>query len=168
MAPRCPVRPPARAAQHPCARPGAWRSGGRRASIFSFQFSCFDFDWKHTMTNTLTSLLRATVLTLPLLATAQLALAADTKPVLDSASPCPPPEYPRASLAAEEQGAVVLGLLIGVDGKVVEAKTEKSSGFRNLDKAAQGGFAKCKFKPGTKDGKPEQMWMSMQFEWKLG
>jgi protein TonB len=120
-----------------------------------------------TTTRSLSALLRPTLLALGLLAAAQAALAGDTKPSLDSSAPCPPPEYPRASLANEEKGLVVLALLIGPDGKVMESKVEKSSGFRNLDKAALGGFSKCKFKPGTKDGKPDQVWMNLQFDWKL-
>lgn len=97
-----------------------------------------------------------------------LAMATDTKPTLDSSTPCAPPEYPRASLANEEQGLVLVGMLIGLDGKVVESKVEKSSTFRNLDKAAVNAFSKCKYKPGTKDGKPEQMWMSQPLDWKIG
>ena len=93
--------------------------------------------------------------------------AAETPPSLDSSTPCVPPEYPRASLANEEKGIVALVITVGVDGKAVEAKVVKSSGFRKLDAAASSSFLKCKFKPGTKDGKPDQQSVSIKFEFKL-
>ena len=96
-----------------------------------------------------------------------MAHAADTKAVLDASSACTPPEYPRASLANEEKGVVVLGVMVGVDGKAGEIKVEKSSGYRNLDRAASAAFAKCKFKPAVKDGKPDAQWTTINFEFKL-
>ena len=80
---------------------------------------------------------------------------------------CAKPEWPKASLRNEETGTVTLSFLIGVDGRVVESKLVKSSGFRDLDKAAQTGISKCRFKPGLTDGKPEQAWMQMQYVWTL-
>lgn len=93
------------------------------------------------------------------------ALAAEVAPSLDPK--CDKPEYPRASLMNEEAGTVTVALLVGADGNVVESKLEKSSGFKNLDKATLNGFAKCRFKPGTKDGKAEQAWTKVQYVWKL-
>lgn len=83
------------------------------------------------------------------------------------ANACQKPEYPRASLRAEEQGTVTLAFLIGTDGRVVDSKVDTSSGFSALDKAARNGLSLCKFKPATVDGKPEQAWMKMQYVWKL-
>lgn len=80
---------------------------------------------------------------------------------------CAKPEYPRASLRAEETGVVTLAFLIGVDGRVVDSKIEKSSGFKALDNAAKAALSLCKFKPGSVDGKPEQSWTKMQYVWKL-
>ena len=80
---------------------------------------------------------------------------------------CAKPEWPRASLRNEETGTVTLSFLIGVDGKVAESKVVKTSGFRDLDKAARDGISKCKFKPTMVDGKPEQAWMQMQYVWTL-
>ena len=82
-------------------------------------------------------------------------------------SACTKPEYPRASLRAEETGVVTLAFLIGTDGRVVDSKVEKSSGFKSLDNAARAGLSLCKFKPGSVDGKPEQSWVKMQYVWKL-
>ncbi|HEY8026584.1 MAG TPA: energy transducer TonB [Burkholderiaceae bacterium] len=106
-----------------------------------------------------------------ILATAVLGLsfaasAADTVAALDTKIPCDKPEYPRASLVNEEQGTVVLSLQIAVDGKVSDSKVEKSSGFKNLDKATLK-LANCHFKPLLKDGKPEQSWAKFEYIWKL-
>ena len=85
---------------------------------------------------------------------------------LDTKVPCDKPEYPRASLVNEEQGTVVLALQIGTDGKVMDSKVEKSSGYKNLDKATMK-LAACKFKPMTKDGKPEEAWAKFEYSWTL-
>jgi protein TonB len=82
-------------------------------------------------------------------------------------STCAKPEWPKSSLRNEETGTVTLQFLIGVDGRVMDSKVLKSSGFRDLDKAAQTGIGKCRFKPGMIDGKPEQAWMQMQYVWTL-
>ncbi len=86
--------------------------------------------------------------------------------VVNSAN-CEKPEYPSASRRLEEEGTVSLKFLVGVDGKVLQAEVEKSSGFRRLDEAARAGLAKCQFKPATVDGKPEQAWASMKYTWRL-
>jgi protein TonB len=80
---------------------------------------------------------------------------------------CAKPEWPKASLRNEETGTVTLSFLIAEDGRVADSKIVKSSGFRDLDKAAQVGISKCRFKPGTVEGKPEQAWMQMQYVWTL-
>jgi protein TonB len=80
---------------------------------------------------------------------------------------CAKPEWPKSSLRNEETGTVTLQFLIAEDGRVADSKIVKSSGFRDLDKAAQVGISKCRFKPGTVDGKPEQAWMQMQYVWTL-
>jgi len=108
----------------------------------------------------------STLVSAVLLSAAASALAADTAPVLDSKS-CEQPKYPKAALMNEETGTVGMGFLVGTDGKVVDSKIEKSSGSKSLDKAALGAFSQCKFKPGTKDGKPDQVWGKVDFVWKL-
>ena len=76
-------------------------------------------------------------------------------------------EYPKASLMNEEQGNVAMAFLVATDGSVVESKVEKSSGYKNLDKAAIKALSACKFKPGTKDGAIAQTWTKVEYEWKL-
>ncbi|MET3108847.1 protein TonB [Oxalobacteraceae bacterium GrIS 2.11] len=94
------------------------------------------------------------------------AFGADVAPVLDAKS-CEPPRYPKAALMNEETGTVSLMFLVAVDGKVTDSKIDKSSGSKSLDKAALTAFSQCKFKPGTKDGKPDQLWAKVEFVWKL-
>lgn len=88
-------------------------------------------------------------------------------PVIDAAANCQRPEYPSASRRAEEEGTVVLRFLIGTDGAVVEAQVDKSSGYGRLDEAARAALSRCRFKPGTVDGKPEQSWASLRYTWRL-
>ncbi|QYF91949.1 energy transducer TonB [Massilia sp. PAMC28688] len=80
---------------------------------------------------------------------------------------CAKPEFPKASLRNEETGVVTVSFLIGVDGRVVDSKITKSSGFRDLDRAAQQAIGKCRFKPAMVDGKPEQAWQPVQYVWTL-
>ena len=76
-------------------------------------------------------------------------------------------EYPKASLMNEEQGTTSMSFLVAPDGAVVDAKLEKTSGFKNLDKAAIKSISACKFKPGSKDGAPAQTWTKVDYAWKL-
>lgn len=76
-------------------------------------------------------------------------------------------EYPKASLLNEEQGTVSLAFLVSASGEVLESKIDKSSGFKNLDKAAQKAISACKFKPGTKDGVVHQSWTKVDYAWSL-
>ena len=88
--------------------------------------------------------------------------------VVDSSASCAPPEYPASSVRNEEEGAVTVAFLVGVDGKVADSKVEKSSGFPALDRAARAAFSVCKFKPGlAADGKPASSWAKIKYVWKL-
>jgi len=80
---------------------------------------------------------------------------------------CDRPDYPRNSLRNEEQGTTRLTFVIGLDGRVVDSKVDKSSGFRALDAAAKNALSLCKFKPGTVDGKPQQSSTVVDYVWKL-
>ena len=93
------------------------------------------------------------------------AMAAETPATFD-ASKCKA-EYPKASLMNEEQGTVSMSFLVNADGSVAESKLEKTSGFKNLDRAALKSIAACKFKPGTKDGAPAQTWTKVDYSWRL-
>lgn len=91
---------------------------------------------------------------------------ARTAAVVDARN-CSKPEYPAASVRAQETGLVVLQFLIGADGTAIDSKVDKTSGFRRLDEAARNALSLCKFKPGTEDGKPVQSWARIEYLWKL-
>ena len=76
-------------------------------------------------------------------------------------------EYPKASLMNEEEGAVAMQFLVSADGRVLDSKIEKTSGFKNLDNAAVKAISQCKFKPGTKDGAVAQTWTKVSYVWAL-
>ncbi|MFZ6759739.1 energy transducer TonB [Undibacterium sp. Ji50W] len=80
---------------------------------------------------------------------------------------CEKPIYPKSALMNEESGTVILSVLVGPDGSVVDSKVEKSSGSKALDKATQKIYTSCKFKPGAKDGKPQQAWTKLEYVWNL-
>jgi periplasmic protein TonB len=84
-----------------------------------------------------------------------------------NANACDKPDYPANSARMGETGTVTLSMLIGVDGRVIDANVEKSSGSRALDRAAKDGLSLCKFKPGTIDGVPQQSWTKIQYQWTL-
>ena len=94
------------------------------------------------------------------------AIAAETPAIFDAKS-CKA-EYPKASLMNEEQGVVSMAFLVSADGKVLESKLEKTSGFKSLDKAAISAISACRFKPGSKDGKPDSTWTKVEYNWTLG
>lgn len=76
-------------------------------------------------------------------------------------------EYPKTSLLNEEQGAVSMAFLVSADGHVLDSKVEKTSGYKNLDKAAVKAISACKFKPGMKDGNAVQTWAKVEYVWSL-
>lgn len=84
-----------------------------------------------------------------------------------NASACEKPDYPPASLRAQESGLVTLAFLIDVDGKVLDSKVEHSTGYRRLDEAARKALGLCKFKPATVDGKPEKSWAKIEYDWRI-
>ena len=99
-------------------------------------------------------------------AVGNLAMAAEVPAIFDAKS-CKA-EYPKAALMNEEQGVVSMAFLVSADGKVLESKLEKTSGFKSLDKAALSAITACKFKPGSKDGKPDTTWTKVDYNWSLG
>jgi protein TonB len=88
-----------------------------------------------------------------------------TSPVYDPNS-CKP-DYPSSAQRNEETGTTTVAFLISAEGHVMESKVEKSSGFRDLDKAALSAFGRCSYKPGTQEGKPVQSWVRIQYVWSL-
>jgi len=92
--------------------------------------------------------------------------AADRPPLIDK-SACETPDYPLVWQNEEQQGAVILAMLVGADGNVTDAKVLESSGYSKLDKASLRAGAKCKFKPATKNGEIAQSWVKVRYRWEI-
>ncbi|MFZ6756953.1 energy transducer TonB [Undibacterium sp. Ji50W] len=82
-------------------------------------------------------------------------------------SRCEKPVYPASSIRNGEEGTVTLAMLIGANGRVMDTRTEASSGHRNLDRSASQALSLCRFTPGTIDGVPQQSWTKVQYVWKI-
>lgn len=86
---------------------------------------------------------------------------------LANAKDCVLPQYPKTAARDGSEGTVNLALLIGTDGRVSEAKVQRSSGFRELDRAAVAALSMCKFKPASTNGVAEPAWGQIAYVWRL-
>ena len=78
---------------------------------------------------------------------------------------CQVPAYPAHWRVDDQQGAVILSVLVKADGSVADAKVLESSGYSQLDRASLRAGANCKFKPGTKDGQAVPSWVKVRYSW---
>lgn len=80
----------------------------------------------------------------------------------------PAPSYPSASLRAQEQGTVLLEVLVDVDGRPIDVKISRSSGYRALDAAARRQvLANWRFRPAMRNGVAVQAIGIVPVEFKL-
>jgi protein TonB len=79
----------------------------------------------------------------------------------------PPPEYPRLSRRFNEQGRVVLRVLIGIDGAAAKAEIGASSGYERLDSAALQAVLRWRYVPGRRNGVAEAMWFNVPVQFVL-
>ncbi|MDH5517035.1 MAG: energy transducer TonB [Gammaproteobacteria bacterium] len=70
----------------------------------------------------------------------------------------PAPLYPRASLRRQEQGKVILEVLIELDGSVSEARIKQSSGFKRLDRSALKAVKRWRYIPAQQSGNAIKYW----------
>ncbi len=78
------------------------------------------------------------------------------------------PEYPASSRRLGQEGTVVLLLFVNSDGKVTDAKIEKSSGFSRLDDSAvREALKSWRFHPPTENGKPVMAWQRFAVTFRL-
>jgi len=68
--------------------------------------------------------------------------------------------YPKSAKKEGLQGATVLKVLVGVDGKVKKANVAKSLS-KDCDESAKKAVYSVKFKPGMRKGKPKELWVSI-------
>lgn len=111
------------------------------------------------------------------------AVAAPTAPPVQPARPTPPrvelpssdadylqnpkPPYPRLSKKLNEQGTVVMRVLIGSNGEPMKAEIGKSSGFDRLDDSAATTVMKWRYVPGKRGGVAEAMWFNVPINFVL-
>ncbi len=80
-----------------------------------------------------------------------------------------PPAYPSVARRLDEQGSVLLGFIVGADGRVLADSIEvlNGSGFERLDDAARLALARIRFVAGTKDGVAVPMRHSFRITYSL-
>ena len=82
--------------------------------------------------------------------------------------PVTQPEYPPTSKRLGEAGTVVMLLTVSAEGRVTEAKIDKSSGFERLDEAAmKEALSRWRLVPGTVNGAASAMQYKFAVTFKL-
>ena len=79
----------------------------------------------------------------------------------------PRPAYPALSRRLGEQGKVVVGVLIGVDGTAQRAEIRTSSNYERLDQAALLTVRSWRYVPGKRNGVAEAMWFNVPISFVL-
>ena len=79
----------------------------------------------------------------------------------------PKPPYPLMSKKLNEQGSVIMRVLIGADGLPQKAEIRKSSGFVRLDESAATTVMKWRYVPGKRAGVAETMWFNVPINFVL-
>lgn len=75
--------------------------------------------------------------------------------------------YPPIALRSRIEGTVILRVLVGEDGAVKEIEIDKTSGSRDLDRAAREAVMKWKFKPGMRAGVAYAGWARVPINFTL-
>ena len=73
----------------------------------------------------------------------------------------PKPVYPKLSRRMNEQGQVVIRVLVATDGTPQQGDIKTSSGYDRLDQEALRTVLRWRFVPGQRLGVPEPMWFNV-------
>lgn len=87
--------------------------------------------------------------------------------VLANADGCAKPDYPVNAARNGDTGTVTLALLVGTDGRVQDARVQRTSGHRELDRAALNALSLCQFKPAMQNGVAQAGWGQIAYVWTL-
>lgn len=79
----------------------------------------------------------------------------------------PKPPYPPMSKRLNEQGKVVVRVLIGANGEPSNPQILTSSGYDRLDQTALETIKRWRFVPGKRAGVPEAMWFNVPMNFVL-
>jgi periplasmic protein TonB len=87
---------------------------------------------------------------------------------VDPRHPLTQPDYPASSIRSSEQGKIALSVLVGTDGRVLDARVAQSSGFPHLDEAAvKEARAHWRLWPATRNGVPFEQWLTLGVVFRL-
>ncbi len=75
--------------------------------------------------------------------------------------------YPEAARKAEIEGRVVVGFILGKDGRPQDLRVVESAGYAHLDWEAFRVVSQARFKPGKVDGEPVRVKMSLPITFAL-
>ncbi len=79
----------------------------------------------------------------------------------------PKPKYPEKARVAEMEGQAIVEALVDIDGKVIDVRLAKKSGFNELDQAAMNAARCWTFSPAEQRGKPVRVWVNIPFNFRL-
>lgn len=79
----------------------------------------------------------------------------------------PPPAYPESSRQRGEQGRVLLRVLVNATGTVEQITLRKSSGYQQLDEAAQDSVKQWRFVPGQRGTQVVAAWVVVPISFSL-
>ncbi|WP_152523953.1 energy transducer TonB [Sporomusa ovata] len=77
------------------------------------------------------------------------------------------PEYPSEARKNRWQGKVVVRVLVEASGRVADASVAKSSGYNELDQAAEEVVYQWRFNPAYRDGRPVTVWVKLPVSFTL-
>ncbi|MBS1170792.1 MAG: hypothetical protein H6R01_1710 [Burkholderiaceae bacterium] len=77
------------------------------------------------------------------------------------------PEYPLLARQNDEQGTVVLRVLVTEDGRAGKVQLAQSSGYPLLDQSAQSAVQFWRFRPATRNSQPVAEWYRLAIPFKL-
>ena len=98
---------------------------------------------------------------------------AELQPVIARASvdprhPLSQPLYPMEARHFGEEGQLLLAILVGADGRVLDAKATQSSGSERLDRAAiKEAREHWRLRPATRNGVPFEQWVNVPVVFRL-
>jgi TonB family protein len=93
--------------------------------------------------------------------------ALDRGPKSNPLTPLLQPEYPAESVAAVEQGTVILRLYVLVNGYVADVQLKQSSGYPRLDAAAVQNAFQWRLEPALANGRPVDAWGEFAVSFRL-
>jgi protein TonB len=77
------------------------------------------------------------------------------------------PAYPEIAKAAGVEGRVFVYVLVGKDGRVLDARIDPKTSVPMLDEAALAAARTCVFKPALASGRPVAVWVTKPYNFKL-